>query len=44
MCCSEHVLGWLTVYHVISDVGLPHSGHSHSIVRVTLKSCESDTC
>jgi hypothetical protein len=23
VCCLEHALGWLTAYHVVSDVGFP---------------------
>ena len=23
VCCLEHMLGWLTAYHVVSDVGFP---------------------
>ena len=36
VCCSEHEQGWLTAYHVVSDVGFPPD--PQSIVRVTLDS------
>ena len=35
MCCLEHMLGWLTAYHVVSDVRFPAEPTPHSIVLVT---------
>ena len=28
VCCLEHMLGWLTAYHVVSDVGFPRGSSS----------------